>query len=223
MSKYLAAARAENPDYKLVATQWPTKDGGAPYCGYPYQKGGVPGSGIAVSKTNKNVEKTLEIIDYLYSEEGSTLLSWGIEGKTYENTDNGKKFTDYVLKNPDNKSPIEAISTYALTQYPLGLSNSEAFVALNTAFDEQRDAMELWNESDLSRIIPSLTISPEEQAEITKVMDDIYLYRREWIHKFVMGVVPIDKWDEVAAEIRDMGIDKAIAVYQKAYDRYLNQ
>jgi len=83
--------------------------------------------------------------------------------------------------------------------------------------------MELWNQSDLSRIIPSLTISPDEQSEITKVMDDIYMYRREWIHKFVMGVEPIDKWDEVAQQIRDMGIDKAIKVYQKAYDRYANQ
>jgi len=54
-------------------------------------------------------------------------------------------------------------------------------------------------------------------------MDDIYMYRREWIHKFVMGVEPIDKWDEVAQQIRDMGIDKAIKVYQKAYDRYANQ
>ena len=65
MSKYMAAARVENPDYKLVAAQWPTTDGGAPYCGNPYQKGGTPGSGMAISKTNKNIEKSLEIIDYL--------------------------------------------------------------------------------------------------------------------------------------------------------------
>jgi len=223
MSKYIAAARAENPDYQLVAVQWPTTNGGAPYCGYPYQKGGTPGSGMAISKTNKNIEKSLQIIDYLYSDEGSEFMSWGIEGKTYERTPEGNKFTDYVMKNPENKSPIEAITAYALTQYPLALNRSDAFVMLNTAFDEQREAMELWNQSDLSRIIPSLTISPDEQSEITKVMDDIYMYRREWIHKFVMGVEPIDKWDEVAQQIRDMGIDKAIKVYQKAYDRYANQ
>lgn len=224
MSKYLVAGRAENPDYQLVAAQWPTHNGGKPYCGYNYQKFyGTPGRGMALAATNKNVEKSLEFIDYFYGDEGSTLINWGIEGETYTKTEDGLAFTDLIMNNPENKSPVEAITSYALTQYSLVMLRSDAFMALNTAFDEQRNAMELWNKSDLSRIMPTFAISPDEQSQITKVMDDIYMYRNEWIHKLVMGVEPIDKWDEVAAKIREMGIDKAINVYQTAYERYINQ
>lgn len=223
MSKYLAASRASNPDYTLVAAQWPTANGGKPYGGYTYQVSrGTPGRGMAISAKNKNVEKTLQMIDYMYGEEGSTLLNWGILGESYEKTDEGYKFTEKITKNPDGKSPIEAVTPYALTQYPCVMMRSDAYIELNTAFPEQKAAMELWNQADLSRIMPTLTISPEEQSEITKVMDDIYTYRQEWVNKLVMGVEPISKWDEVADKIRGMGIDKAIAVYQTAYDRYVN-
>lgn len=224
MSKYLAAGRAENSDYAIAATQWPTHNGGKPYSGYNYQKfPGTAGKGMAIATTNKNVEKSLEIIDFLYGDEGSVLLNWGIEGETYTKGENGYEFTDYVMNNSENKSPVEAITAYALTQYPLAMFNSDAFIALNTAFDEQRAAMELWNQANLDRIMPTFTISPEEQSKITKVMDDIYMYRNEWTHKLIMGVEPIDKWDEIAAKIKDMGIDQAISVYQAAYERYLNQ
>lgn len=224
MSKYLAAARAGNPDYTLVGTQWPTANGGEPYCGYSYQIArGTPGRGMAIAATNKNIEKTLQMIDYMYGEEGSVLFNWGILDDTYEKTVGGFHYTEKITNSPDGKSPIEAITPYALTQWPPVMMRADAFMELNGAFPEQTAAMELWNQADTSRIMPSLTISPEEQSEITKVMDDIYIYRREWINKFVMGVEPISKWDEVAQQVRSMGIDKAIAVYQTAYDRYINQ
>ena len=100
---------------------------------------------------------------------------------------------------------------------------SDAFVQLNSAFDEQAQAMKTWSEADLSRLMPTLSISQEEQSEITKVMDDIYTYRQECINKFVMGVEPLEKWDDAVAKIKSMGIDRAIEVYQTAYDRYVNQ
>lgn len=224
MSKYLAAARASNPGYTLLGVQWPTNGGGNPYCGYPYQIArGTPGRGMAISSKNTKVEKTLQMIDYMYGEEGSMLFNWGILGESYEETEDGYRFTDKIINNPEGKSPIESITQYALPQWPCAMKRADAYMQLNGIFPEQTAAMTLWNESDTSKILPSLTFSTEEQSEITKVMDDIYTYRKEWINKFVMGVEPISKWDEVVQEIRGMGIDQAVAVYQKAYERYVNQ
>lgn len=224
MGKYTAAARAENPDYTLVGTPWPKSADGNAYCGYTYQAvRGIPGKGMAISTKNKNVERSLELIDYLYGEEGSTLMNWGIEGESYTKTDDGYHFTDNIMKNSEGKSPVEAISSYALTQWPIAMKRADAFMELNSVYPEQKDAMTLWSEADISRIMPNLTVSPEEQAEITKVMDDIYLLKKEWQHKLIMGVEPMEKWDEVVEQMKSMGIDKAIEVYQTAYDRYLNQ
>ena len=83
--------------------------------------------------------------------------------------------------------------------------------------------MEIWHQADTSRILPSLSVSPEEQAEITKVLDDVLIYRIEYLNKFVMGIEPIDKWDDVVKDMCKLGVDKATAVYQTAYDRYMKK
>lgn len=224
MSKYMTGGRETNPNYTLVATQWPTVNkGDTPYAGYQYQnKPGSAGKGLAFYAKNKNLEKTLEVIDYLYSEEGSDLFNWGVLDETYTVKEDGsKQYTDLILKNPDGKTPVEAICAYSFIQYPIVYKNSEAYIQMNSQFVEQADAMQLWAQADVSNIIPSLAVSPEGQAAITEVMDDIYNYRAEWLHKFIMGKEPIEKWDEVAATIREMGIQKACDAYQEAYDRYV--
>lgn len=224
MGKYIAASRKTNPNYSLVGAPWPTHNGGAAYSGDPHQLSiGVAGVGMAISAKAKNVDKCLEVIDFMYGDEGSMLMNWGIEGESYDKTADGFKYKDTILHNPDGKSPVEAICEYAPTQYSFVLMRSDAFVQLNSAFDEQAQAMKTWSEADLSRLMPTLSISQEEQSEITKVMDDIYTYRQECINKFVMGVEPLEKWDDAVAKIKSMGIDRAIEVYQTAYDRYLSQ
>ena len=223
MARYNTTGRESNPDYEVIGVQWPTHNGGKPFCGYPYMKSiGTPEKGMALSTSNKNIEKTLEFIDYFYGDEGAMLMNWGVEGETYEKDGNTYKFTDTIMHNSEGKTPIEAITQYGLTQFPATMLRSDAFMELNTALDEQKGAMETWRQADVSRILPAMTFSPEEQKEITKVMDDIYMYRNEWMHKLVMGVEPIDKWDEISAKIKKMGIEKAIAAYQSAYDRYMN-
>lgn len=225
MSKYMAGGRETNPDYTLVAVQWPVLNAGdTVYAGYQYQnKPASSGKGWAFSKKNKNLQKTLQMIDYLYGEEGSTLFNWGIEGESYTVGESGEKqYTDIILKNPEGKTPIESICNYAFTQYPIGIKSSEAYMQLNTQFPQQAEAMKLWYQADVSKMIPSLAVSPEGQKAITDVMDDIYTYRSEWLHKFVTGVESLDKFDEVSATIHKMGIDKACGAYQEAYDKYMN-
>ena len=224
MGKYIAASRKTNPNYSLVGAPWPTHNGGAAYSGDPHQlEIGSAGIGMAISAKAKNVDKCLKVIDFMYGDEGSMLMNWGIEGESYDKTEDGFKYKDNILHNPDGKSPVEAICEYAPTQYSIVMMRSDAFVQLNSAFDEQAQAMKTWSEADLSRLMPTLSISQEEQSEITKVMDDIYTYRQECINKFVMGVEPLEKWDDAVAKIKSMGIDRAIEVYQTAYDRYLSQ
>lgn len=41
------------------------------------------------------------------------------------------------------------------------------------------------------------------------------------VTKFIMGVEPLDKFDEYVNEMKKMKIEDAIAIYQKALDRYL--
>ena len=70
---------------------------------------------------NKNVEKSLEIIDYLYGTEGSELLNWGIEGETYTKGENG---TVHVTKATRSAVIYEDVDT-GLSRYPIAWGNWE--------------------------------------------------------------------------------------------------
>ena len=54
-----------------------------------------------------------------------------------------------------------------------------------------------------------------------KVQATTDVYQNEMVTKFIMGVEPLDKFDEYVNEMKKMKIEDAIAIYQKALDRYL--
>ena len=47
-------------------------------------------------------------------------------------------------------------------------------------------------------------------------------YRGEMLDKFIMGIEPMENWDAFVDEIKAMGVDKNIAIYQAGLDRALN-
>lgn len=50
------------------------------------------GTGFWFIGNNKNLNATLEYIDWTYSEEGYTMLNWGVKGESYDIDENGKKY-----------------------------------------------------------------------------------------------------------------------------------
>ena len=47
-------------------------------------------------------EIAIQWMDYRYTEEGSTLANWGVEGVSFEYDENGnKQYTDLIVNNPE--------------------------------------------------------------------------------------------------------------------------
>ncbi|MBP1993876.1 extracellular solute-binding protein [Paenibacillus eucommiae] len=59
---------------------------------------GKAGRAFAISKNTKNPEKAMEVLNYLYSDEGMALLTRGIEGKHWDYVNKLPTFKDSVLK-----------------------------------------------------------------------------------------------------------------------------
>ena len=51
-------------------------------------------------------------------------------------------------------------------------------------------------------------------------MSDITTYNDEMFMKFILGAEPIENFDKYVAQVKKLGIDKVVAIYQAAYDRY---
>ncbi|WNR43040.1 type 2 periplasmic-binding domain-containing protein [Paenibacillus roseipurpureus] len=215
------AARAKNSNFKFIGLTPPVGPAGKPY-NYTadlIQKVGWQG---VITKSNKYPVETAKLLDYLYSEEGQTLLNWGIEGKSYTVKDGKKQFTDEILKNTAGKSPNQAISHYA---FPINgftkVMDFDAYSQINLVLPEQQEAATNWGKGDTSLNTPlGLGFSTSELSKLTAMMADINTYKTEMILKFIMGVEPLSNYDAFVKKLKIMGIDDATKMYQAAYDRF---
>ncbi|MFD2116597.1 extracellular solute-binding protein [Paenibacillus yanchengensis] len=216
-----SAARPNNPDFTLLGVTPPVGPAGKPY-NYTndlVQKVGLQG---IITKSNPYPVETVKFLDYLYSEEGQEILNWGIEGESYTKVDGKKQFTDNILNNPDGKSPSQAIAHYA---FPInGFTKTmefEPYSQINLVLPEQKQSAENWAKGDTTLNTPvSLEFSSSDSATLTPMMADINTYKTEMILKFIMGVEPIDKFDDFVKRLKQMGIEEALSLYQAAYNDF---
>ena len=163
----------------------------------------------------------MKLFDYLYSEEGMLLMNFGVEGEQFEYVDGEIKYTDLIMNNPDGLSPQDALRSFGV-QSRLTLRQDiryeRAFVS-----DEVNRIRDLYeSENHIGAAFPTLDFTSDEQSIINEKYTEIETYMNEMIDKFIMGVESLDQFDAYAAQIEKMGIADVLAVYQTAYDRYMN-
>ncbi len=225
MGNYISSRKNDGTSYKLVAAPWPKGVKGKAYCGYDGMRRLMTAStGAAITTQNKHIDRTMKLFDYMYSEEGIILRNYGIEGVSYNKTENGYEYTDAIMKPANGEDPVKALAHYAIPNW-----GSAGTVMLNDTYDkisrsleEQKHAAEIWAQGDMSLLLPTLSFTAEESEVISDTMADITTCRNEFTTKVILGAESIDGWDNYIAKIKSMGVDKLEAVYQAAYDRYLN-
>ena len=208
--------KEHDPNFELVAAPWPIGPGGKEYSGHPFNE--VTAQTISISTNNKYPEETTKFLDYFYSEEGIDLINWGVEGETYTIVDGQRKYTDLILNNPDYP-PTSAIMMYA---HPtLGFNaplDYEAQMQVQTPV--QIEAGRIWGGADFSLLLPVMSLTAEESAKMSTIMSEIDAYKDEMIMKFIMGLEPLEKFDDYVSQIERMGIDDITKIQRDAYSRF---
>jgi len=168
------------------------------------------------------VDTCLKWIDYWYSEEGSFLANYGLEGVSLEYGPDGQPhLTETILQSPIGLPSSLTCSIYITNGGPYVNDTSR----LQYYFGEnQQAAMELWDRSDdpiCSEGYPaSAGLTTEEAEEYAATMSDIETYMEEIITSVLVGNEPVSKLEEIPGNLTAMGIENAIALKQAAYDRY---
>ena len=211
----------KNPKVDIIGTQAPIGIAGKPYT--PSVLCNVT-SGAGITTTSKYPEIAARFLDYCYSEEGSNLIVWGTEGKSYTNVNGKRQFTDEILKNPNGDSPVDAAAKYCTPiQGFTRVTSREAYKQINLKLPQQVETTDIWLKSDRSLVLPKYDITPEKNAELVNILNEVNTYRREMLFKFIMGEEPMQNYDKFVQTINDMGIDKAIKIQQEAYDLFKNK
>lgn len=212
-----------NSNYRLTAIKDPSKDG------TPHHMGNVPqvvaSTVICLTVTTacENIDAAVMWGNYWYTEAGSTLLNYGIEGVTFEYDSNGNpQFTELLTNNPNELTFNIARQAYLVyTQIP-GLRNMRNEQGNQNA--DAKAASDIWLSSyDNAWILPgALSYTEEESSELSALKADIATYNSEAVLAFIIGTKEItdETWSEYQNTIISMDIERCKEIYQGALDRY---
>ncbi|MCU6711448.1 extracellular solute-binding protein [Paenibacillus sp. J5C_2022] len=183
---------------------------------------GISANGtFAITSSNPNPEATMRWVDYMYSYEGATLFGQGPEGLLWQYKDKEKKEKEW-LPVPDG-SEREEYRGKLTPNYGIltpGMHSNDVNIGLRSEFD-------LWiDKENEEKLVPiskppmrNVYLNNEEQTEASTLLSDLDTYVKQMEAKFVTGQEPLENWDKYVAQLKKMGSDRIVELYQSAVDR----
>lgn len=171
----------------------------------------------AISADSPYIKEIVQLFDYFYSEEGSLLMNFGIEGETYTMENGVPTYTDIIAKDEQGRSILSMLNIYGHREWAYKQDIGYEDALLDKTYVDYRNEMEQY----IRPTIPALSFTEDEREVINSTYTEIQTYKDEMINKFIMGKEPLDNFDKFVQTLKDMGIDDVLAVEQAAYDRYV--
>jgi len=169
-------------------------------------------------------------MDWMYSEEGSTIGSYGKEGVSFVYNEKGEpEFIDDYIMQFKGASP----STYYAAFADMGVGPL-AFAPYTRNIQTQEEILKITGEwSDIQEeywsiiandeaykepyIDPALTV--EETEEVANILTDINTMLEQEYDKYIMGVEEISNWDKVIEKCKSLGSERIEEIYNGANAR----
>lgn len=169
----------------------------------------------------KNAVEAVRMLDYGYGEEGHLLFNFGIEGVSYTMKNGKPTYTDLILHNPDKLAPSQAIAMYSRASYFGPFVQDVAYMEQYYMPQEQKDAVDIWANTDADKYIaPPVQKTERESAEFSAIMQDVTTLVDEMSARIIIGIDPLDSFDDYVTQLKALNIDRAIAIQKATLDRY---
>lgn len=220
IGRYMTSMKDKEPKFNVVAAPWPAvKKGDKPLFGQMDPP--VTATGGAITPACKNVEIAARFLDYGYSEEGRKLFNFGIENESYKMVNGKPVFTDIVLNNPDKLSMQEALGRYQRSSYSGCSIKDIGYIDQYYLMPQQKEAVKVWGNTEAGKaLIPKVSFTPEESAEVAKINNNLSTYNKEMTIKFILGKEPMENFDKYTEQVKKFGVDRVLQIYETAIARY---
>lgn len=167
-----------NASASFQAMPWLKADDGIRYTACAEAAGNMSSTVTVITSACKDPVAAVRFIDYMYSPEGSDLLTWGIEGETYRIVDGKKELTEKALT-VDEENGWLTLYTYAIGHTAFPKYDGET-VVLASYPEEQLVAERTWADASTALIYPPyINFSMEQQAYCDSLMDEMETYITE--------------------------------------------
>lgn len=225
-ANYNSTLQETIPGFQMVAIAPPADQNGV----VKERVSRYPGVGWGISSQCKDPVTVIKFMDYFFTEEGSDLMNWGIEGDTFtRDADGSKHFTDTVLQS--ELTPIGYLRSIG-AQYRIGMCQDGDY-KYATMKEDRIEANKLYNGHDewFDDSLPpyldgkmALKYTSDDETEYKNIMASIKPYVDEKFQSWILGVNDFDsEYDTFIKELKARGIDRALEINQKAYDTFLGE
>ena len=182
----------------------------------PFRKGLVVPSRVI---NEPYFEELLKFLDWaVYSEEGTTLTTWGIEGLTFENTSDGKVFLPNIITPKNASGTIDMSKEYGFDTI-FDLNENEEFEDYKKPAEIAAFLENSLNAEDAAEMDPQLKLCSDAINAVQPINEKIDPYITKTFKYFITGELSIDKdWDEYLLEIEKRGYKTLEEIWNAAWE-----
>lgn len=228
-TKWTPTLLEKNPAAALTPVHWPQDSKGVAYSERSDAATTVASETTLVTTDCECLDAVAAVIDWMYSDEGSLMMTWGVEGDSFEVAADG---TRSLIIDPETgiQKKVMCPNGKEVDYYKMWGNQSSYMpsfgytdVDLATRDDWYKLSSKVWSEADFSLRYPkAITLSAEQAEKVSAATNaGLFDYIAEMKWKFITGQEPLSNYDTYVANLERMGISDIVAVYQEAYDNYM--
>ena len=218
----LAYYENDDPDYELSAMLWPVvNEGDSVHYDGP-EPLVIQNSAWAISTScdEEKVPLAMQMLDYLYTDEGALMANWGKEGMTFYYDENGDPhYTDLIMNNEKYMTNM-AISLYCVFRGPI---KSDKARFNQNVVGKIAEYCDVWNGADNDYVMPNVSMNAMDSEAYTALYSDVDTLLSENMPKFIIGDRPLSELDQFLAQLEEAGLSEMVEYEQQALDNYFSR
>lgn len=221
LNQWITSLKEMNSSAEWVAAPYPVLNEGDPI-EIIHMASAKSNCAAYITSACKDVSLAARALDWNYSEEGILYWNFGVEGVSFEYVDGVPRFKENITDYPGGMS--SAVDHYTGMQWwGPSVQMAELGAALSTP--ESVAAVNVWTRPNnmLSHLMPDVTATSDEGAELSTLLSAIETYQNEMFFKFMLGEESLDSFDAYLKNLADMGMERVLEIKQAQYDRYMSR
>lgn len=174
--------------------------------------------GWSIYSDSDNVDKILEIFDYVYSDEGSILFNFGVENVSFVNDGGTLRYSNEVIE----EGATEWVMKNGCQAY-IGMRQLPEYEKAQAVSDEACYQLFYYDNNDMFYPMnPTLTMDEDSKDRYDTIMEPIISFVDDELIKFITGDRSMDEFDAFVNKVENMGISEATELQNKAYKKYMS-
>ncbi len=178
----------------------------------------------AINAKVKDPVAVVKFIDWMYSDEGSDITNYGIEGETFEYVNGQPRILDSLFNEfKDKQDATHALNSYlgvGLQAWSVLVDEHKLVRISSPEVLENGKKIDKWTKEGLIQYMRYDPPFNEEEVEvIKKVQPKVDNIMEREINKFITGERPMSEYDSFRQELIKAGASGVERVYNEAYAR----